>query len=67
MHCSLVRVSLRVSLTLGHPPPSLQCQQYPVMLQGGPFSDVLLDVLGVVPLASLLTVMAKGPFVRVAF
>lgn len=37
------------------------------MLQGGPFSDVLFDVLRVVPLASLLTVLAKELFVRGAF
>lgn len=63
-NCSLVRVNHRVSLTLRHLP---KATQYIVMLQGGPLSDVLFDVLGVVPLASLLAVLAKELFVRGAF
>ena len=60
-------VKHRVSLTLGCPPQACSAVQCPVIVQGGPFSHVLFNVLRVVPLASSLSAVAEGPFVRVAF
>lgn len=61
MHCSHVRVNPKGVPDLGTYLQSRGCCREVL------FSDVLFEVLEVMPLASLLAVMANGPFVRGGF